>query len=370
MATSAHHLAPFCEGLTARKTGCSKGATVPEDAPRFCADHDPDAPPRPKRTVRSVRPVATSGPALGHAVPLYAEPTDRAEWKAARLAAGTIGASDVYRILYGDVLTYTLEQRGELERANLDDVREVQRGNDAEPFILEWAGARKPGWVYRHPEHACLSCTPDGVTADGTIIEAKFTAGWNRAQVERLAEHGVQAVWGYAPARWWVQCQVQHAVFGLPVEIAVMVGTDSLADSLAGRGPVEGDMLRIPVARDEAFISAMLATVPPFHAACIVGDYLPDPGPSDADLQAAMRDKTDRWLVEAGLVVEMPDLEPLVGRFVLDSEARKEAGKREEEAKRQIKAALVASKAEVLRCGPFEVRADRRGALNIKEARQ
>ncbi len=356
MTLTARQLAPFCAGMTRSGAHCSRGAAVPEGAPKWCRRHDPDA----------KRPARVTGPALGHAVPLYAEPTDRAEWLAKRIAYRGIGASEVYRVLYGDRLRLALEFRGDAERPDLDDVREVQRGNDAEPFILAWAGAEKPGWVYRHPEHACLTCTPDGVTSEGVIVEAKFTHGWNRESVVRFINHGVEAVWGYAPAKWWVQCQVQMAVTGLPVELAVMVGTDSLADCWAGRGPVEGDMYRIPVERDDAVIAVIEREIPAFHALFIVGDDTPTPGPVDADLRAV----SDAWCVEHGLVVEAPDLADAVERLVTQGEARKSAAKVEDAAKREIKARLIGSRAEVLTVGAREVRADARGALQVKERRE
>ena len=352
-------LAPYCAGSNRRGAACPRGATVPADAPVWCRRHDPDA----------VRQSAPTGPPLGHAVPLYAEPTDRAEWLAARLAAGTIGASEVARILYGDRLVYALERRGEAERACLDDVREVQRGNDAEPHILAAVGATKPGWVYRHPRVPCLSATPDGVTADGGIVEGKYTAGWNKDRVRLLADYGPMAVRGYAPFSWWVQAQVHHAVIGMPVELAVMVGAESLVDCLAGRGPVDGSIVRIPVERDDAMVEVIEREVAAFHARFVVGGELPEPGPTDEDLRAAMRDASGRWLVDAGVVVEAPELAEAVDVFVREGAARKVADRLESDAKNKLKAALLTSRAAVLRVGAWEVRADARGALKVSERR-
>lgn len=346
---------------------CSKTASAPASDPRWCRIHDPEAPPVARRSVS----IASTAPRIGHAVPLYEEPTDRAAWLAARQQANTIGASDVWRILHGQALTVALERRGELERECLDDVREVQRGNDAEPHILAWAGAQKPGWVYRHPRIPCLTCTPDGVMPDGGVVEAKFTTyRSNTEAVRRLADYGPMAVVGLAPWRWWVQCQVQIAVLGAPVELAVMIGAESLADCLAGRGPVEGDMVRIPVEPDPEYIAAIETQVPAFHERFVVGDELPEPGPSDEDIRAAMTVCRERWLADRGIVVERADLEGVLDTFVTEGAARKIAGDAENEAKRLLKAAVVASGAEAVRVGRWEVRLDARGALRVTERRE
>lgn len=295
-------------------------------------------------------------PAIGQAVPLYPEPADEAEWQRRRREHNGIGASEVWRVLHGDRLCLALERRGERERFSGNDLTAL--GNAAEPHILRWAEAPKAGWIYQHPEHACLTFTPDGWDAErGRLVEAKWTSGRNRRRVEWFAEYGPKAVWGYAPSRWWVQCQDQMAITGLDrMELAVMVGAEALAMCLAGMDPPERDMLRIPVERDEDYVSAIEEIVPDWHARYVLGDELPPPGPDVDDL----REAADRWCIEAGIVAERPDLEDVAGRYHVSREERLEA-------KRELKAAMRALGCEEMRCGPWSVRIDGRGTVKTKE---
>lgn len=306
-----------------------------------------------------------SAPRIGHAVPLYEEPTDRAEWLRKRWEHGGLGASEVYRVLYGSPLSVQLEHRSRDESPPEEEtINLIERGNDAEPHLLRLVGATKVGWVYRHPNHAVLTCTPDGVKPDGSIVECKYTSGWNREDVQRFADFGPMSVQGKYIFKCWVQCQAQWAVFGVPVELAIMIGGDSLADCLGGRDPDPRDIVRIPIERDE-LADHIEEQIPEYHRRFIAGDEDAPVGISNEDLRAA----GERWCLEHGVIVERADLEHVAGAYVVDRDARLELAKREDESKRRLKQALLSSKAEVIRAGAWEVRVDARGTPKVTERR-
>jgi putative phage-type endonuclease len=124
------------------------------------------------------RSVAEFGPppAIGHAVPVMHEGLGREEWLASRV----IGASDIPAIL--GISRYTSPLQLWRRMRGLDPPPELnyhmQRGHAMESvglWVLQERGIEcaKPGWLLRHPRADYLTCTLDGWTSDGEVVEVK-----------------------------------------------------------------------------------------------------------------------------------------------------------------------------------------------------
>lgn len=119
------------------------------------------------------------------AVPVTSWTASDAEWLADR--QGGIGGSDVAAALglsrYRSPWEVWSEKTGRTPVDVESPSEAAELGTSLEPWLLAQASGhlgalvhRSPARTYAHPEHAWRRCSPDGVLADGRLVEAK-TAG-------------------------------------------------------------------------------------------------------------------------------------------------------------------------------------------------
>lgn len=164
------------------------------------------------------------------------------EWHAAR--RWRIGGSEI-----GAVMGWSqFQSRDDILSAKLTGEHQPQsaamlRGTILEPALLAW-GAAKHGYVYDtdaaactylHPLHDWALYNPDGITADGLLIEAKTTSdrskerGWGRAGTDQV------------PLSYRAQCQWGMGILALPEARLIC-----LSGGLNGRPSLAFAEYRIP----------------------------------------------------------------------------------------------------------------------------
>lgn len=213
-------------------------------------------------------------PVIGHAVAVMHEGLGREKWLASRV----VGASDAPGIM--GVSKYSSPRKVWRRLNGYDDDfagnYHTRRGNAMEPVGLvefsERTGIRahKPGWLLRHPSHDWLTCTLDGWTEDGEVVEVKAPGDRVVSDMKRLID-GVEVCPVGAVAGYIIQMHHQMLVTGTPSGwLVVMPGTS--------------EPMIAHVRLDVGLIAKMLKTLSGFWQQCI-DQVEPEPMPHDiADL--------------------------------------------------------------------------------------
>lgn len=214
----------------------------------------------------------------------------RADWLEARKSG--IGASDVSGVLgFSRWSTpwqvWAVKTGRALWRDETSPAAEL--GNVLEPALLSLVESmvgveahRTEHRTYSHDDHAWRMCSPDGITADGRIVEIKTGGlisgyppdGW-------IEGDGTPSV----PLDYEMQARWAMSIMGSPaVEFVALI---------AGHG-----LIHRTVTRDEATENAMVAAVSDWWDHHVVGDVEPGVGPGDVDALKKSWPESDREEVE------------------------------------------------------------------------
>lgn len=195
---------------------------------------------------------------------------DRESWAAARCGRGSgIGASESPSVLgispwssatdvwlrktgriNGDRATIPMRVGTALEGLILDLYKE-ETGGDVAPFDQSsWLRSRTWDW---------MTCTPDAVGADGTLVEAKSVELRSREQAEQWGREGTDEV----PYHYLVQVHHQMAVTGATrVDVAVLIGKS------------EFRYYRVP--RNDDLVAKIVGATGIFWRDCVLADRPPE----------------------------------------------------------------------------------------------
>lgn len=247
------------------------------------------------------------------------------EWRAARSAG--FGGSDIAAILgfstYRSPWDVWAEKTGVRHWDDQGSSEAADLGVALEPWLLDQARmllgvpVEKPQWrTYAHPAAGWKRCSPDGVLADGRIVEAK-TAG--------LASFRAPAGWddGGTPLGYEFQCRWSMHVMDAPaVELIGLV---------AGKGLVQRRILR-----DPAIEADMVAQVSDWYQRHIVGGYEPPLGAVDNEAMARLFPRANGEAVD----LDTTDAPELIAAYVAAREAESAAKTRKEAAGAALKKLL------------------------------
>jgi len=170
-------------------------------------------------------------------------PAERALFIGSSDAAPAIGVSP-----WKTALQLWLEKRGEAEPEPENDAMHL--GKLLEPVVLSMFTRRTGNRVlahqqrFIHPEYPWMACTVDGLTDDGTVVEAK-TANWRVA--EKFGEEGTDAI----PEEYVIQTTHAMAVTGANLAIVpVLLGGDDLRIYRVERND---GLIAVLIEREQAF---------------------------------------------------------------------------------------------------------------------
>lgn len=253
-------------------------------------------------------------------IPVLGWDADRPTWLSARRPG--IGASDVAAILgfsgYASPWKVWAEKTGAFPTADFDTPSQASElGSELEPFLIGKAAdllgtpvVRTAHQLYAHPADPWRMCSPDAVTADGTVGVQLKTAGL-------ASGHGPPKGWDddQTPLGYELQCRWERLVMGWErVELIALV---------ANRG-----ILRRTVTADDQADADLLAQVGAWRQRHICDGVEPAMSSSDNALLGVLYPAAT-----AGETVELPADEAITAwsgyRMAQAAEA---AAKREKEA--------------------------------------
>jgi putative phage-type endonuclease len=226
--------------------------------------------------------------AIYQPVPVLGWDAARPRWLAARRRG--LGASDVAAILGFSQYTSPWQvwaEKLDVRRPPDQPSASADLGNDLEMWLLDRATVllgqpvtNTAAQLYAHPEHPWRMCSPDGVTADGTVgVEAK-TAGL-------ASGYGPPKGWddGGIPLGYEFQCRwLCHVMGWQVVELVALV---------ANMGVV-----RRTVTRDLSVEADLIGQVDDWWTKHIIGRVEPPLGAADNSVMAEMYPSTSGDVVD------------------------------------------------------------------------
>lgn len=252
---------------------------------------------------------------------------DADEYEFRTVRRGGLGASDMSTILglnpWSDLHTLWMDKVHGVEQEVHDRMR---LGQALEPFIRD-KFARDTGidvdlcGMLQSTEKPFMRYSPDGLTSDGGLFEAKSTAWWQ-------AHH-----WDDGQTADHAEIQVQDGMF-------VTGATHAWVAALIDGNPERFEVRRVE--RDDEFIAAMVDAAETFWTEYIVGNV--EPPLTFASLDWAK----DRWTPTESNPVDIGvDGLALVKRLLAAKSAEKEAKRLAEDCEAQVRA-LVQDGSEVM----------------------
>lgn len=197
-------------------------------------------------------------------------------------------------------------------------------GNALEPWLIDQASAvleapvvRTAARTYAHPEHPWRRCSPDGVTADGRLVEAK-TAGLASGfgTPPGWADNGLPLGYEFQ-VRWGL-----HVMDAPAAEVVALV---------AGLG-----LIRRTVERDLAVEAKMVAQVSAWWQRHVLEGVEPALGGADAALIAELYPRVERESVDLDDTDALEHWEV----YLAAHEAEKAAAARKQAAGSELKALI------------------------------
>jgi len=239
-----------------------------------------------------------------------------------------VGGSDVLSLLgfsqYRSPWEVWREKTGQSPIDTASPSAAADLGNALEPWLIGQAESligvpayRTATRTYGHADHSWRRCSPDGVTGDGRLVEAK-TAGL-------ASGFGAPPGWADGGVPLGYEFQVRWGLHVMDAEVAEIVAL------VAGLG-----LVRRTVERDLRIESKMVAQVAAWWQRHVIEGVEPGLSGADADILAELYPRPEREFVDLDDTDALAHWEV----YLAAREAEKEAATRKEAAGAELKALI------------------------------